>query len=93
MDVFDEVTAHPIEFEHCSGDPKHTQESVDSVDTKGNIHALQSTFETQHDQDIDLQEIMRNPITFLSEINGDTMYFHQAMNKEDSADFVEDVVK
>ena len=40
-----------------------------------------------------MQERMRSPITFLSEMNGDTMYFHQAMRQDDSADFFEAVVK
>ena len=58
-----------------------------------NFHALQSTFETQHDIYIDLQDRMRSPIVFLSEINGDIMYFHQAIKKEDGAEFIEAVVK
>ena len=32
-------------------------------------------------------------MAFLAEIQGDTMYFHQAMAQEDSGDFVEPVVK
>ena len=36
---------------------------------------------------------MRNPMSFLAEMQGDTMYFHQAMAQEDSVDFVEVVVK
>ena len=55
--------------------------------------AFQSTFETEHDRDMAMQERMRSPIAFLSEMNGDTMYFHQAMRQDDSADFVEAVVK
>ena len=55
--------------------------------------AFQSTFETEHDRDMAMQERMRIPIAFLSEMNGDTMYFHQAMRQDGSADFVEAVVK
>ena len=54
---------------------------------------FQSTFETEHDSDMMMQEKMRGPIAFLSEMNGDTMHFHQAMNQDDSADFFEVVVK
>ena len=54
--------------------------------------AFQSTFKTEHNRDMAMQERMRSPIAFLSEMNGDTMYFHQAMNQDDSADFVEAVV-
>ena len=32
-------------------------------------------------------------MVFLVEIQGDTMYFHQAMAQEDSGDFVEEVMK
>ena len=55
--------------------------------------AFQSTFETDHDRDMAIQERIMNPIVFHSEMNGDTMYFHQAINQDDSADFVEAVVK
>ena len=43
------------------------------------FNALQSTFETQHDIDLELQDSMSNPMTFLDEMQGDTMYFHQEM--------------
>ena len=36
---------------------------------------------------------MINTMAFLAEIQGDTIYFHQAMAQEDSGDFVEAVVK
>ena len=55
--------------------------------------AFQSTFETEHDRDMAMQEKMRSPIAFFSEMNGDTMYLHQAMKQDDRADFVEAVVK
>ena len=57
------------------------------------FNAFQSTFETQHDLDLELQDKMSNPMAFLSEIQGDTMYFHQAMAQEDSGDFLATVVK
>ena len=57
------------------------------------FNAFQSIFETQHDLYLDLQDKMRNPMSFLAEMQGDTMYFHQAMAQEDSGDFVEAVVK
>ena len=57
------------------------------------FNAFQSTFETQLDRDLDLQDKMRNPMSFLAEMQGDTLYFHQAMAQEDSGDFVEAVVK
>ena len=40
-----------------------------------------------------LQNITRSPIDFLSEMNGDNIYFQQAMHQEDSADFIETMVK
>ena len=57
------------------------------------FNAFQSTFKTQHNIDLDLQDKMINPMKFLAEMQGDTMYFHQAMAQEDSGDFVEAVVK
>ena len=55
--------------------------------------AFKSTFETQHDLDLELQYKMSHPIAFLAEMKGDTMYFHQAMAQDDSSDFVDAVVK
>ena len=57
------------------------------------FNAFQSNFETQHDIDIELQYRMSNPMAFLSEIQGDTMYFYQEISQEDSGDFVEEMVK
>ena len=54
---------------------------------------FQSTFETHHNLDLELQEKMSDPIVFLDETKGDTMYFHQAMSQEDSGDFAGAVVK
>ena len=36
---------------------------------------------------------MGNPMAFLAEMQGGTMYFHQAMTQEDIGDIVEAVVK
>ena len=57
------------------------------------LNVFQSTYETRNNIDLDLQDRMINPMEFLAEIQGDMMYFHQAMAKEDSGDFVEAVVK
>ena len=70
------------------------KESIEAGEFKiSMLNAFQSTFETQQDLDLELQEKMRNPMSFLAEMQGDTMYFHQAMNQEYSGDFVEAVVK
>ena len=42
---------------------------------------------------LDLQDKMSKPMAFLAEIQGYTIYFHQAIAQEDSGDFVEPVVK
>ena len=42
---------------------------------------------------MNLQERISIPIAFLSEMNLYTIYFHQYMHKEDSAGFIEAVVK
>ena len=57
------------------------------------FNVFQSTYETQNNLDLKLQEKMSNPMAFLAEMQGDTMYFHQAMAQEDSGDFVEAVAK
>ena len=70
------------------------KESIEAGEFKSSMfNAFQSTFETQHDLDLELQDKMRNPMSFLAEMQGDTIYFHQAMVQEDSGDFVEAVVK
>ena len=56
------------------------------------FNAFQSTYETQQDLDLDIQYRMSNPMAFLDEMQGETIYFHQSMAQEDSADFVEAVV-
>ena len=57
------------------------------------FNAFHSTYETQHNLDLNLQDIMSNRMTFLDDIQGYTMYFHQSMAQEDSGDFLEAVVK
>ena len=57
------------------------------------FNAFQSTYETQHYLDMDLQDRMRNPMEFMDYIQGDKMYFQQEMAQEDSGDFVEEVAK
>ena len=55
--------------------------------------AFLSTFETDHDLNLELEERMWNPVAFAAEMMGNTMYFHQAMQQEDSDHFVDAVVK
>ena len=70
------------------------KDSIEAGEFKSSMfNAFQSTFETQHDLDLELQDKMRNPMSFLAEMQGDMMYFHQAMAQGDSGDFVEVVVK
>ena len=56
------------------------KESIEAGEFKISMfNAFQSTFETQHDLDLDIQDKMINPMSFLAEMQGDTMYLHQAM--------------
>ena len=57
------------------------------------FNAFQYTFETQHDLDLELQDNMSNPMVLLNEMQGYTMYFHQAMAQDDSGKVLEAVVK
>ena len=57
------------------------------------LMAMKANFDELHDQDLDLQELMRNTMSFLSEMIGDTMYFHQAMNQPDADEFVKAIAK
>ena len=43
------------------------------------FNTFQSTYDTQHDLDPEIQDITRNPMVFLYEMQGDMMYFHQDM--------------
>ena len=70
------------------------KESIEAEEFKSSMfNVFQSTYETQNDLDLKLQDKMSNPMAFLAEMQGDTMYFHQAMAQEDSGDIVEAVVK
>ena len=70
------------------------KESIESGGFKSSMfNDFQSTFVTQHDLDLEFQYKMSNHMSFLDEMQGDTMYFHQSMAQEDSGDFVEAVVK
>ena len=70
------------------------KESIDVGDFKSSMfNVFQSTYDTQHDIDLDLQDRMSNPMELLADIQGDMMYFHQAMDQEDSGDYLEAVVK
>ena len=57
------------------------------------FNAFQSTYDNQHDLDMELQDRMSNPMGFLADMQGYTMYLHQAMAQEDNDDFVETVEK
>ncbi len=46
-----------------------------------------------HDSHLELQERMRNPVSFHAEMMGDIMYLHQAMKQEDASQFVKAVVR
>ena len=46
-----------------------------------------------HDQHLDLQERMQNPIAFHAEMMGDIMYYHQALQQSDAKQFDSAVVK
>ena len=46
-----------------------------------------------HDTHLELQERMRNPITFHAEMMGDIMYLEQALRQSDAKEFVQAVVK
>ena len=70
------------------------KESIEAGEFKSSIfNAFRSTYETQHNLDLELQDKMSNPMELLAEMQGDTMYFYQYMAQEDSGDFVEAVVK
>jgi hypothetical protein len=46
-----------------------------------------------HDSHLQLQEQMRNPITFHSEMMGDIMYLQQALRQPDAKEFVQAAIK
>ena len=46
-----------------------------------------------HDQNLDLQEWMRNPIAFHAEMMGNIMYYQQALQQPDAHQFAKAIVK
>jgi hypothetical protein len=46
-----------------------------------------------HNRHLELQERMRNPIAFHSEMMGDVMYYHQALQQPDAKQFANAVIK
>ncbi len=46
-----------------------------------------------HDQHLEIQERMRNPLAFHAEMMDDIMYFQQSMNQPDKKKFVGAVIK
>jgi hypothetical protein len=76
-------------------------ESVSQQDFYGRdkMHYMASQAVCEHDYDhlhnshLDLQDRMRHPIPFLTEMMGDVMYLHQALRQPDSREFVEAVIK
>jgi hypothetical protein len=50
-------------------------------------------YDCLHDNHLDLQDRMRHPIAFLTEMIGDIMYLHQALHQPDAREFVEAVIK
>ena len=53
----------------------------------------QTEADLYHDNHLDLQKCMRNPVAFHAELMGDIMYFHQAIRQPDAQEFVKAVVK
>ena len=69
------------------------EEEPEDDDWDDDYCASQSTYETEHDEFLKMEERMRNPIAFSAEMMGDIMYFHQAMRQQDSDRFVDALVK
>jgi hypothetical protein len=46
----------------------------------------------EHDFHLDLQERMRHPIAFHAEMMGNIMYYHQALQQPDAAEFIDAIV-
>jgi hypothetical protein len=76
-------------------------ESVSQQDfySRDKMHYLASQAMCEHDYDclhnshIDLQDCMRHPFVFVTEMMGDIMYLHQALRQPDARGFVEAVTK
>jgi hypothetical protein len=62
------------------------------------LHGIQATTgntneDLFHDAHLQLQECMRNPISFHAEIMGDITYLQQALKQPDAKEFVQGVIK
>jgi hypothetical protein len=57
------------------------------------VEEAEFQYAKDHDFHLGLQDRMRHPISFHAEMMGDIMYFHQAMQQDDAAEFVKAVVK
>ncbi len=77
-------------------------DSVSQQDFYGNanMHYMASqSLMGETDEDLfhgaqpELQECMRNPITFHAEMMGDIMYYHQALEQPDASQFVDAIIK
>jgi hypothetical protein len=72
-------------------------ESISQREFFGNdkMHYMAARAVTEHDHDehLSLQDRMRHPIAFLSEMLGDVMHLHQALRQPDSHQFVDLVIK
>jgi len=76
-------------------------ESVSQREFFGNdkMHYMAARAVTEHDHDcehdehLSLQDRMRHPIAFLSEMLGNVMHLHQALRQPDSRNFVDSVIK
>ena len=53
----------------------------------------ESDEDCEHTAHLDLQDRMRHPVAFWSEMCGDVMHFGQAQQQPDSRQFVESVIK
>ena len=70
------------------------KENIEAGEFKSSMfNAFQSTYKTQHNLDLELQDIMSKPMAFLAEMQGYTIYLYQAMAQEDSGGFLEALVK
>jgi hypothetical protein len=55
--------------------------------------AYSSYYESMHEEDYKLQDMLQDPISFLSKHGDpDTMYFHQAMRQPDREEFIKAIV-
>ena len=50
-------------------------------------------FEREHDEYLEVERLMRNPLAYAASLNNDILMFHQAMKAEDSQSFVDAMIK